>query len=101
MSATIDIKLQGREFRVACQPEEKAALLEAVAYLEEKMNEIAAKTRGSGERLAVMTALNITHEFLAAKNSTPQTVEASDSKRRIQAMEARLDAALAKQEDLF
>lgn len=101
MSANaLDIKLQGREFRIACPPEEREALLAAVAFLDAKMTEIAKATKSSGERLAVMTALNIAHEFLSKKDGT-KSIDAPDLKRRISAMEARLDAAMAPQEDLF
>jgi len=98
---TLDIKLQGRSYSVACPPEEREALLEAVAFLDAKMSELAQKTRSTGERLAVMTALNLAHELTALKKSPALPLDAADAKRRIQAMEARLDAAIAKQEDLF
>lgn len=105
-SNTLDIKLQGKEYRVACAPEEREALLAAANFLDGKMNEIAQMTRSTGERLAVMVALNISHELLALRNSSSDkgaTVDASTAKRRIQDIEARLDAVLAeqKQDDLF
>ena len=100
-SDTLDTQLQGRSYSVACQPEEREALLQAVACLDAKMTELAKKPRSTGERLAVMTALNLAHELTSLKNSSPQALDASDAKRRIQAMEARLDAAMAQQEDLF
>lgn len=108
--ATLDIKLQGRAYSVACPPEERAALLEAVAYLDAKMADLAKKTKSTGERLAVMTALNLAHELTALKKSPaalsaattgPQASDAPDLRRRIQAMEARLDEAMAQQDDLF
>ena len=98
---TLDIKLQGRVYSVACPPEERDALLEAVAFLDAKMADLAAKTKSTGERLAVMTALNIAHELTTLKKSPAAPLDTSDLKRRIQAMEARLDTALAQQEDLF
>ena len=103
MSATptLDIKLQGRLYSVACPAEERAALEEAVAFLDAKMNDIAAKTRSTGERLAVMTALNIAHELTALKKTPGAPLDTGDVKRRIQAMEAHLDAVLAEQEGLF
>ena len=109
--STLDIKLQGREFRIACAPEERESLLAAVAHVEEKMGEIAAKTRSTGERLAVMTALNLAHELLAqpiAAQAAPVVPEASggnfDSEkfaRRIGSIVARLDAAMLEQDKLL
>ncbi len=106
MTTTLDIKIQGREYRVACPPEEIAALQAAAALLDARMSEIAKVTRTSGERLAVMTALNLAAELNAARQhatslSAHQGVDLDESLRRIQAIEARLDEVLAPQEKLF
>ena len=95
----LDIKLLGREYRVACKPEEKDGLLAAVTYLDEKMRDLADKTNSAGERLAVMTALNITHEFLQFQRAGGFDIPTL--KRRIERMNSRLDGVLAEQEKLF
>ncbi len=101
MSAnTLDIQLRGKEYRVACAPEEKEDLLAVVAFLEWKMGEIAKQTKSNGERLAVMTALNLAHELISIKEPAP-TIDEKEARRRIASMEARLDAVLAPQEELF
>lgn len=107
----LDIVLLGKEYRVACPPEEREALQAAVAFVDGKMHEIAEKTRSNiAERIAVMAALNIAHEHLNLKATvgTPQLTTESETgvdiaalMRRIQDMEAQLDAALASQEKLF
>jgi cell division protein ZapA len=96
---SIDISLLGKEYRVACPPENKEALLRAAAYADGKMREIAEKTRGNVERVAVMAALNIAHEFLLAQNRLSENsrnagaeVDIAAVKRRIAHMEAQLDA---------
>ena len=96
---TLDIVLMGREYRVACAPEEREALQDAVAYVDEKMRELAEKTKSSGERLAVMTALNIANELLSIK--LPGGFDMAEFRRRIGSMQARLDDAMASQEQLF
>ncbi len=106
MSATLDVRIQGREYRVACAPEEVDALQAAAALLDARMSEIAKATKSTGERLAVMTALNLAHELNAARKDATaalaaQGIDEADVLRRIQAIEARLDAALAQQEELF
>jgi len=100
MSNTLDIKLLGKDYRVACPPEERESLQAAVDLLDERMGEMATKSKSTGERLAVMTALNLAHELLSQKNPGAG-VDRYDLKRRISAMEARLDEALALQEKLF
>src|SRR5882724_12619974 len=60
----------GRTYKVACSEEERNALLSAVAYLDRKMTEIKSAGRvASAERIAVMAALNITHELLSSRNN--------------------------------
>lgn len=100
----LDIKLLGKEYRVACAPEEREGLEAAVAFLDARLTDIGAKTRSSGERLAVMAALNIAHELLTLKNATPAEAAALESasiQRRIDSIEAQLDAALEQHEQLF
>ena len=100
-AATLDITLRGKEYRVACTAEEREGLLVAVDYVNEKMSDIAGKTKGAGERLAVMTALNIAHELLALRQGSDISVDADNLQRRIISIEARLDAMIAEQQDLF
>ena len=95
----LDIKLLGREYRVGCKPEEKEGLLAAVTFLDGKMRDLADKTNSAGERLAVMTALNIAHEFLQFQRAGGFDIPTL--KRRIERINSRLDGALAEQETLF
>ena len=46
---TVEVNLLGRTYRVACDDGEREALMQAVAYLDAKMNEIrkAGKVMGS------------------------------------------------------
>jgi len=97
---TLDIKLLDRELRVACPDEERGELLDAVAYLDKKMREIRdAGKIASVERIALMAALNITHELLTMK--VGRGFDVADFKRRMNSMQAAIDEALAEQETLF
>ena len=95
----LDITLLGRDYRVSCPPDEREALLKAASYVDEKMREIGAKTHSGGEKLAVMTALNIAHELLQMK--LPGGIDLQDFRRRIDSMQSRVDQTLAQQEKLF
>jgi cell division protein ZapA len=114
----LDITLLGKEYRVACPPEERDGLLAAVALVDAKMHDIAEKTKSNiAERIAVMAALNIAHEHLSQKkealisNQNPdQKIESEPRaegldfgavRRRILDMEAKLDAVMAPQEKLL
>jgi len=97
---TIEISILGRNYTIACEDGEREALLEAVAYLDGKMGDIkkAGKVNGT-DRIAVMAALNIAHEFLSTKLG--DGFDIGQAKRRILGIEAKLDEALAKQDKLF
>lgn len=106
MSTTLDIKIQGREYRVACAPEEMESLQAAAELLNMRMDEIAKATRSTGERLAVMTALNLAHELNATckdatSGSNGEGIDGETTRRRIKSIEARLDEVLTPQEKLF
>lgn len=97
---TLEVKILDRELRVACPPDERAELLDAVAYLDKKMREI----RDTGkvisvERIAIMAALNIAHELLTTRLGSG--FDMAEFKRRMVAMEATIDATLAEQDELF
>ena len=94
-SKTLDVNIMGRTYKVACSDEERNALLSAVAYLDRKMSEIKSAGRvASAERIAVMAALNITHELLSSRNNA-SGFDIEGLRRRMAAMEAALDQALA------
>jgi cell division protein ZapA len=97
---TVEVTLLGRTYRVACAEGERESLMQAVTYLDAKMNEIrkAGKVTGS-ERIAVMAALNVAHELLSVRLGSG--FDLGKAKRRISAIESKLDAAIAKQENLF
>jgi cell division protein ZapA len=97
---TIEISILGRSYKIACEDGERDALLEAVAFLDGKMGDIKKAGKVSGtDRIAVMAALNIAHEFLSTKLGNGFDI--GQAKRRISLIEAKLDEALAKQDKLF
>jgi len=107
---SLDVSIMGRSYKVTCPDEEREALLQAVAYLDQKMGEIKSGGRvASAERIAVMAALNIAHELLEARTqraAAPAATAAggfdiAEAQRRMAAMLATLDQALAPQEKLL
>ena len=98
-SVSLDVTIMGREFRVSCPETERKSLLEAASYLDRKMREIrdAGKVIGV-ERIAIMAALNITHDFL---NVRPDEADAEAIRARIDRIGNLLDQAIAQQDNLF
>ncbi|MEO8003315.1 MAG: cell division protein ZapA [Betaproteobacteria bacterium] len=96
----LDVNIMGREFRIACVEDDKQELQKAVDYLNEKMREIrdAGKVVGV-ERIAIMAALNIAHEFLSTR--VDGGFDVGEFKRRIFDMQAVIDQAINGQDELF
>ncbi len=95
------IQILGRDFRVACPEGEEKQLQASVEYLNRRMKELRDTGKVTGnERVAIMAALNIAHEFLAHKSvKGAASVDGADIRRRIAAMQETLDSALAADQD--
>jgi len=115
-TATLDVTLLGRDYKVACKESERAELQDAVAFVDRRMREIrdAGKSAAGVERVAVMAALNIAHDLLrerrAASSAPARTplqsssnsgVDEATVRRRIADMQSAIDQVLAGQEKLF
>jgi len=98
----LTINLLGREFRVGCPEGEEKMLLATVDYLNRKLKEVRDVGKVTGnERIALMAALNIAHEYLSRKVPIAGT-DNTAIQRRIIAMQETVDSALAAdQENLF
>jgi cell division protein ZapA len=95
----VDVMIMGREFTVSCTDEERQGLLDAVNYLDKKMHDIRDSGKVVGvERIAIMAALNLSHEVLNTKTGD---IDIGDYKRRINAMQNQLDEVLAPQAKLL
>ncbi len=85
-TSPVKIIILDKEYLIACEEEEREALREAADYLNKQ---IVATKQGGGvigsERIAVMTALNITHELLAYKKENQDyTVNIDSTLKRLQ-----------------
>ncbi len=81
-----------KEYRIACPEEEKDNLRASADLLNEKLNEI--KQQGSvigTERIAIMTALNMSHEIL---HSQSLVVEHGDLNKRIDDLSERISDSM-------
>lgn len=93
MVTPVKVQILDKEFLVACPENEKAELLQTAGYLNRKMREIRDSGKVVGmDRIAVMAALNIAHELLRTRG---ETGDLDGTRRRLEALTARLDAALA------
>ena len=108
----VTINVMGREFRVAAPGGEERQLVASVEFLNKKMREIRDTGKVVGnERIAIMAALNIAHEFLQLQAGTKPAKTAAGAahadvdvevvRRRMDEFEGIIEKALADQEKLF
>ena len=95
----LHVSIMGREFRVACEPGEQKALLEAVAYLNRKMQEI--KEQGKINRHGTRRDHGRAQHLARIPDDAARQLGLSEFRRRMSGIETTLDQALADQEKLF
>ena len=88
----LTIKIMDKEYRIACPEEEKDNLRASADLLNNKLNEI--KQAGSvigTERIAIMAALNMSHEIL---HNQSLVVEHGDLNQRIDELSERISTSM-------
>jgi cell division protein ZapA len=97
-SNTVTVHILDKEYCIACPPDERNNLEGAARYLDGKMREIRSSGKVIGaDRIAVMAALNITHDLLHKQhNLDHQTTSTRDQVRDLL---ERVDHALANDDD--
>ncbi|MGE5337177.1 MAG: cell division protein ZapA [Gemmatimonadota bacterium] len=96
----LTLTIFGREYRVACAPEERDDLIACARYVDMKMSAIrdAGKVMGA-DRVAVMAALQLAQELFAAKSAGGVSI--GEMRRRLKQLNEVADEMLAPQEKLF
>jgi len=75
---TVTVKILDKEYQVACPAEQEAELMVSAKYLDKQMRGIRDTGKVIGlERIAVMAALNISHELLQASEAGGEEVAAA------------------------
>ena len=95
----ITIHILDKEYMIACEEEERHDLQRSADYLDKKMREIrdTGKIIGS-DRIAVMAALNISHELLTQDGST--SIADTSVGTRIRSIQEKIDDALYRSQQL-
>ncbi|MBT8140082.1 MAG: cell division protein ZapA [Gammaproteobacteria bacterium] len=87
----ITVKILGKDFQVTCTAGEQEDLTLAASQLDKRMREIREAGKVIGlERIAVMAGLNITHEYLQAKDKA----EGKETTNLLKKLNRKLDNAL-------
>ncbi|MBU6459371.1 MAG: cell division protein ZapA [Proteobacteria bacterium] len=89
----LTVLVMGREFRISCPENEREALLASVDMLNSRMLDI--KKAGGvpgNERVAILAALQIAHEFYSRKVS--KSLDVAEIQSKIKAMQGNLDSVI-------
>ncbi|MGY4534707.1 cell division protein ZapA [Pseudomonas sp. TE3786] len=97
-SNTVTVHILDKDYCIACPADERANLESAARYLDGKMREIRSGGKVIGaDRVAVMAALNITHDLLHKQQRLDQDV--SSTRAHVRDLLDRVDGALATDQD--
>ena len=117
------INVMGREFRVAAPQGEERQLVASVELLNKKMKELRDSGKVIGnERIAIMAALNIAHDYLqllvsggapahadhlanggaiSSQKNPNNSVDEEYVRRKMESLETVIEKAISEQEKLF
>jgi cell division protein ZapA len=97
--ARVSVRIMEKEYVVACPYDERSALLDAAEFLNARMREIRDSGKVVGlDRIAVMSALNLAHEFLRIKDRESKVD--SGAGQRVRVLRERVESALGKAQQL-
>ncbi len=92
---TVSISVLGKEYLINCPEDARSELLASAKHLDKKMRDIRSGGKIIGlERMAIMAALNLSHELLQARTQ----VTSLEAKTR--RLSDRIDQALADDQQL-
>jgi cell division protein ZapA len=97
--SAVEVKILDKEYQVNCPPSDQEALMKSARYLDESMRKI--KDRGNihgAEKIAVMAALNITHDMLRKNRLINETRHITA--QELKSLEEKIDVALANSNQL-
>ncbi|MBA2491866.1 MAG: cell division protein ZapA [Gammaproteobacteria bacterium] len=96
-SIPVTVYILDKEYRVACPEDEHSALLASATLLNARMKQIRESGKVVGaDRVAVIAALNLTHEFLNEKAS--RETFSREVAAQVRSIEDRIDRVLATDE---
>jgi cell division protein ZapA len=97
--ARVSVRIMDKEYVVGCAYDERSALLDAAEFLNTRMREIRDSGKVVGlDRIAVMAALNLAHEFLKVRDR--ETKLDSGAGHRVRALRERIESTLGKSQQL-
>ena len=92
---TVSVHILDKEYQVACPEEQQAELIVSARYLDKQMRAIRDSGKVIGlERIAVMAALNISHELLQASDQNGSGPAAGPDNQAVHNLQRKIDQAM-------
>lgn len=89
----VSLNILGKEYKIMCSEDEQADLVSSAKELDQQMREIRHTGMVSGaERVAVLAALNLTHELVQSRNHNKPG--GSSFSKKINKMYFKIESAL-------
>lgn len=96
---TVSVRILDKEYQVSCRQDEVDALSAAARYVDGQMREIREAGKVFGlDRIAVMTALNLSNELLLNRNAVASRQNEADS--MVSSLTDRITRALGEHKQL-
>ena len=98
-STPVSVRILDKEYQIACPQDERDDLMRCAEMLNDRMREIRDNGKVIGlERVAVMAALNISHDLIRATTSDDKLDDALGD--RLKVMRRQVEAVLEKSQQL-
>jgi cell division protein ZapA len=95
----ISVKILDREYAIRCPKNEGKTLQEAARYLDEQMCVVRQSgTITSTDRVAIVAALNLTHELIELRKQKTEYVD--EVRNRVQNLQNKIENFLAAEEEV-
>lgn len=93
------IDILGKSYPIKCSVNEVESLKESARYLEDKMKKLRDGSKGFGiEKIAIITALNVVHEFLNIEETL--SAKSKHVQDKIRELHNKIEIALVKNSQL-
>jgi len=93
--STVSVDILGKEYLVACPPENRQDLERAAKLLNDRMVEIKSQGKLYGtERVAIMAGVNLANDYLNATGSS------QSAQTQLSQMNSKIESALAQDQQL-
>jgi cell division protein ZapA len=94
-SVTVNLRILEKDYVVACPEEERETLIAAAQYLNQKVQEVRVGGKVvSNERIVVVSALNIIHEYFQDKQQKDDYINSLNAE--IRQLQEKIEVALSK-----